>query len=259
MSTVTEGRGGPGGGAWAAYHAGSGPEVSELLPLAVVRQLALKVEHFYRATLPSQPLDLLDARDGPVHSPVVSCGKHDAARALAEWLPVRPKPGADEGCAALAGGVLLEIVQGAPAHAVDGLGVDGEPLVAVALELVWVDLGIGLLQGAGGLVLPAGLLVGEDRPRDEPVQGLCDLGRQRNGRAEGEGRRDVVWDCGDVEDLWCLNPCRQASRTCSIGLALALARRAVGGLGLLVGGAAFGSGTAAPVEGGCAAVVRIHH
>lgn len=80
--------------------------------------------------------------------------------------------------------MLLEIVQSASAHAVNGLGTDGEPFLVVVFELVRVDLGIGLLQGAGGLVLSAGLLVCEDRPREEPVQGLCELGVQCNGRAE---------------------------------------------------------------------------
>lgn len=70
----------------------------------------------------------------------------------------------------------LEIVQSASAHALNRLGIDSEPFVVVVFELVGVDLGIGLLQGAGVLVLSAGLLMCEDRSREEPVYGLCELG-----------------------------------------------------------------------------------
>ena len=157
------------------YDARSGAEVFELLPLALVCQLALKMEDFYRTTRPSQLLDFLYAPDGPVHGPVVPCGKHNTPRTLANWLPIRPKPGPDEGSLSLAGGVQLKIVQGTSAHAVNGVGVDGEPFLVVVFELVGVDLGIGLVQGAGSLVLLTGLLVCEDRPRQEPVHGLCEL------------------------------------------------------------------------------------
>lgn len=151
----------------------SGAEFSQLLPLTLVCQLALKVEDFNCAALPSQLLDLLDAPDGPVYCPVIACGKHDAARTLANRLPIQGETWADEGSLTLGGGVLLEILQGTSAHGVNGVGIDGEPFLAVVFELIGVDLGIGLFQGAVGLVLLAGLLVCEDRPREEPVEGLC--------------------------------------------------------------------------------------
>lgn len=156
------------------YQVRSSPEVSQLLSLALVRQLSLKVEHFDVTAGPSQLLDLLDTPDGPVYGPVVTCGKHDAPRTLSDWLPIQRKAGADEGSLSLAGGVLLEIVQGASAHAIDALGVNSEPFLVVVFELVRVDLGIGLLLGASSLVLLGGLLVCEDRPREESVYGLCE-------------------------------------------------------------------------------------
>lgn len=158
----------------------SSPEVSQLLPLALVRQLPLKVEHFNITTVPSQLLDLLYTPDGPVYGPVVPCGKHNTARALPDGFPIQRKPRADEGSLSLAGGVLLEVVQGASAHAMNCLGVNGEPFLVVVFELIGVDLGIGLVQGTSGLVLLGCLPVCEDGPGEKSVYGLCKLGVQLN-------------------------------------------------------------------------------
>jgi hypothetical protein len=158
----------------------SGPEVSQPLSLALVRQLPLKVEYLYVTAVPSQLLDLLYTPDGPVYGPVVPCGKHDPARALSDGGPIQRKPRADKSSLSLAGGMLLEIGQGTSAHAINCAGVNSEPFLVVVLELVRVDLGTGLVQGAGGLVLAGGLLVCEDRPGEESVKHVCDPGVQLN-------------------------------------------------------------------------------
>lgn len=146
------------------YSVGSSPEVSQLLSLALIRQLILKVKDLYVATVPPKLLELLDTPYGPAYGPMVASGKHDTARALPNGVAVPPEAGPHEGSLSLGGGVPLEVVQGAPAHAFDCVGVDSEPFLAVVFELVGVDLRVGLLFGAGGLVLPRGLLMCEDGP-----------------------------------------------------------------------------------------------
>lgn len=153
------------GEAWAAtYRVGGSAEVSQLLSLALVGQLMLKVKDLDVATVPAELLELLDTAYGPVYGPMVPGGEDDTARALADRGAIQAEAGAHEGSLSLGGGVLLEIAKGARPHALDGVGVDSEPFLAVVLELVGVDLGVGLVRGAGGVVLLGGLLMSEDGP-----------------------------------------------------------------------------------------------